>query len=103
MSRISTQTITGKVFAIALAAGTMSVAMLGSTSIAEAKWGQKGAFFGGLGAGVALGVVGAALSNGGGYAAGPDYGYRRVCRMQPQYDEDGEYMGRARVCHTVAY
>ncbi len=55
-------------------------------------WGGWGPYAAG---GLALGIIGASAYNGGGY------GYGRICRVQRQFDEDGNYIGRARVCRRA--
>jgi len=98
-----------KVIAAALVAGALT-STFAATS-AEAGWHHRhgywrGAGWGLAGAGLALGVIGAAAAAN---AAGPgavyedDVEYRRVCRLERRYDEYGNYLGRGRVCRTVAY
>ena len=99
----SRKTIASSAFALITIAATMT----GSAGSAEAKWGHKGAFFGGLAGGLAVGLVGAAIASNSaeasdaGYAEDDDaFRYRRVCRLEPRYNAYGEFIGRARVCRT---
>ncbi len=103
MTKFSNKSFTGKVIAATLAVGTIAIATLSTTAPAEAKWGHKGALWGGLGAGLALGLVGSAIANSGPAYDDADYGVRRVCRVEPRYNDYGDYIGRVRVCRNVAY
>jgi hypothetical protein len=93
-----------KIVAAVLAVATIGAAFAITTTSASAFPGggypghHHGRAWGyGVG-GLALGLLGAAaISQSSGYG----YGYGRSCFMQRQYDEDGNYMGRTRVCRRV--
>ncbi|MBY0613016.1 MAG: hypothetical protein K2P80_12620 [Beijerinckiaceae bacterium] len=101
-----TSSVSKKVASVAFAIATITTAMAGSTGSAEARWGHRGAPVAGLVAGgLALGIIGAAIAN-----SEPAYvedadtiRYRRACRLEPQYDDFGAYIGRVRVCRTIGY
>lgn len=93
-----------KIASVAFAIATVAAAMTASAGSAEARWGHRGAPVAGLIAGgLALGLVGAAIANSEPvYVEDADsFRYRRVCRLEPQYNDFGEYVGRVRVCRTV--
>jgi hypothetical protein len=83
-----------RIAAFALVALTATGTIASSTRQAEARGG-------GVGFGIAAGLVGAAVV-GSAIAAneayGHGYGYRR-CGSVPRYDAWGNYVGRTRVCN----
>lgn len=89
---------------LGLALATVAASLTLSGGAAEAKWGHHGAFAGALAGGLVLGIVSAAMIDA---AEEPEaegrFHYRRVCRMEPRYDETGAFIGRVRVCRTSAY
>ena len=97
------KSISTKVIAAALLASTLGLATSGS---AQAGYhGGHGRAWGAAGAvGLGLGVLGAIAATNA-YAAPVDdeVEVRRVCRMERQFNDYGEYVGRARICRTVAY
>ena len=98
-----TNPLTKKIASVAFAIVSITTAMAGSTGTAEARWGHRGAPVAGLVAGgLALGLIGAAIANSEpAYAEdGDSFRYRRICRLEPQYNDFGEYVGRARVCRA---
>ena len=95
---------------------SMSVLVLGGALVATALAGSTGAQahgFGGHGfGGHGFGGRGwghHGWGHGGGFGlavglSGDDYyGSTRVCSWQRQFDADGDYLGRVRVCRLVAY
>ena len=98
---VSRKSIVSAAFALATVAATMTA----SAGSAEARWGHRGLFFGGLAGGLAVGLVGAAIANNAAasdlaYAEEDSFRYRRVCRMEPRYNDLGEFIGRVRICRT---
>jgi hypothetical protein len=81
-----------KIFAVALAALTLTGSVVATTSQAEAKplgWGW------GVGAGIATAaIVGTAIAA----SNDPYYGYHR-CGWVAQYNAFGQYVGRVRTCY----
>ena len=81
-----------KIFAVALAALTLTGSVVATTSQAEAKplgWGY------GVGAGIATAaIVGTTIAA----SNDPYYGYRR-CGWVAQYNAFGQYVGRVRSCY----
>lgn len=80
-----------KIFAVALAALTLTGSVVATTSQAEAK--QPGWVWG-VGAGIATAaVVGSVIA-----ASNDPYGYHR-CGWVAQYNAFGQYVGRVRSCY----
>ena len=51
--------------------------------------------------GLALGLIGAAIANSADEVeASDEFRYRRVCRLEPRYNDFGEFVGRVTVCRT---
>ncbi len=98
MSNLRTSKI-NKLVAAVLSVATIT-AVLATTTTSASAFPRHGHHHGrawayGAG-GLALGLLGAAaVSQSYGYA------YGRSCYMQRQYDEDGNYMGRSRVCRRA--
>ena len=78
-----------KIVAGTLAALTVTVATLATSTTEANAWGRRG-WGPGIGLGIAAGVVGAAAFA----ATAPVYGCRHVAR----YDRYGNYRGSVRVC-----
>lgn len=86
-----------KLFVVAALAGaTVASTMIASTDEAQAqrRWGRA------VGFGIAAGVLtGLAIAN-----SGPVYVEGgATCRLVPQYDQWGNYVGRVQVCNTTPY
>jgi hypothetical protein len=80
-----------KIAAGSLAALTITVGALASSSTEAHAWGKKG-----IGLGIAGAVIGAAAFAA---ATSPSYGYGPVgCRLVDTYDRWGNYRGTRRVC-----
>jgi hypothetical protein len=83
-----------KIAAGTLAALTITVGALATSSTEAHAWGKKG-FGPGLGFGIAAGVIGAAAFA----ATAPSYGYGVAsCRYVERYDAWGNYRGTRKVC-----
>jgi len=89
----------------------MSVLVIGGALVVTALAGSTGAQANGFG-GHGFGGHGRGhhgWGHGGGFGlavglGGDDYyGSTRVCSWQRQFDADGDYLGRVRVCHLAAY
>ncbi len=95
--------ISTKVLTAALIAGTLGIATAGSAQAGfHGHHGGRG--WGAVGAvGLGLGVLGAIAATNAYNAPVEDVELRRVCRSEPQFNDYGEYVGRARICKTVAY
>ena len=91
-----------KLAAGALAALTLTVGVLATSTTEAQAWGKKG-WGPAIGLGIAAGVIGSAA-----YAAtapgyyGYGYGYTG-CRYVERYDAWGNYRGTRRVCDVVGY
>ena len=85
-----------KIITASIAALTVGATLAATSAPAEAKWGQNGAFFGGLAVGaLAVGALGATA-----YNYGPSYGGCYLER-RPVTDGWGNVIGfrRVRVCN----
>ena len=84
-----------KIAAGTLAALTITVATLATSSTQAHAWGKKG-FGPGIGFGIAAGVIGAAAvaATAPGYYVGPAY----ECRYVERYDRYGNYRGTVKIC-----
>ncbi len=83
-----------KIAAGALAALTITVGALATSSTEAHAWGPKKGFYGkGLGFGLAVGVLGAAAFA----ATAPRY-YGAGCRLVDRVDAWGNYRGTVKVC-----
>ena len=86
-----------------LAALTLTVGMLATSTNEAQAWGKKGWGWGpAVGLGVAAGVIGSAAyaASGPGYYVGPSYGYTS-CRYVERYDVYGNYRGTRKVCEII--
>ena len=92
-------TVSRKLFAAVLSIATIGGALTATTQQASAfphfphphhhfGWGHGG--WGYAAGGLALGALAATA-----------YGYDRPCRLVRQFDEDGNYIGRVRVCRPA--
>jgi hypothetical protein len=88
-----------KIAAGTLAALTITVGALATSSTQAHAWGKKG-FGPGLGFGIAAGVIGAAAyaATAPGYDVAPGY---TSCRYVERYDRWGNYRGTRKVCEIV--
>jgi hypothetical protein len=84
-----------KIAAGTLAALTITVGALATSSTEAQAWGKKGWYGPAIGFGIAAAVIGSAA-----YAAsGPHYYYGAPgCRFVARYDAWGNYRGAVRVC-----
>ena len=104
MTQSNTKTFATKIATAAFALATIGASMAVSTSSAEARWGHRAPIAGVVAGGLALGLIGAAIANGDAYAEdGDSFRYRRVCRIEPRYNDFGEFVGSVRVCRTGGY
>jgi hypothetical protein len=84
-----------KIAAGTLAALTITVGALATSSTEAHAWGKKG-YGPGIGFGIAAGVIGAAAFAA---ATAPSYGYAPVtCRLVDRYDAWNRYRGTQKVC-----
>jgi hypothetical protein len=83
-----------KIAAGTLAALTITVGALATSSTEAQAWGKKGWYGPGIGLGIAAGVIGAAAFA----ATGPYYYGAPACRLVARYDAWGNYRGSVRVC-----
>jgi hypothetical protein len=82
-----------KIAAGTLAALTITVGALATSSTEAHAWGKKG-----IGFGIAAGVLGAAAFAA---ATAPSYGYAPVsCRLVDRYDAWNRYVGTQKICRT---
>ena len=88
-----------KLAAGALAALTLTVGVLATSTTEAQAWGKKG-WGPAVGFGIAAGIIGSAA-----YAATAPgyYGYGYGCRYVERYDAWGNYRGTRRVCDVVGY
>ena len=84
-----------KIAAGTVAALTITVATLATSSTQAHAWGHRG-FGPGIGFGIAAGVIGAAAvaATAPGYYGGPVY----ACRYVERYDRYGNYRGTVKIC-----
>ena len=86
-----------KIAAGTLAALTLTVGVLATSTTEAQAWGRRG-WGPAIGLGIAAGVIGTAA-----YAAtAPGY-YGYGCRYVERYDRWGNYRGTRRVCDVVGY
>jgi hypothetical protein len=91
-----------KFAAIAVAALTLAVGSVATSSEAHA-WGKKGFGWGpAIGLGIAAGVIGGAAyaASGPGYYVAPGY---TSCRYVERFDAYGNYRGTRKICDVVGY
>ena len=87
-----------KVAAGALAALTLTIGVLATSTTEAQAWGKKG-WGPAIGLGIAAGIIGTAA-----YAAtAPGYYGYTSCRYVERYDSWGNYRGTRRVCDVVGY
>jgi hypothetical protein len=89
----STRSLFRKSLGALVLTGALASTMIAGATSAQAfphphhGWGP------GLGIGLGLGLLGAAVA--------ADYSAPRVCHLERQFDEYGNYIGRIRVCRVV--
>ena len=88
--------IAKKFAAAAIAALTIGATVALSAAPAEARYGRKGAFWGGL----AVGLIGAGIASRHAYGHGYGYGYSCWTEKRPRYNRWGDFRGYRyiRVC-----
>ncbi len=92
-----------KLAAGTLAALTITVGVLATSSTEAQAWGKKGWGWGpAVGLGIAAGVIGSAAyaASGPGYYVAPGY---TSCRYVERYDVYGNFRGTRKVCDIVGY
>jgi len=90
-----------KIAAGTLAALTITVGALATSSTEAQAWGKKG-WGPAIGLGIAAGVIGSAAyaASGPGYYVAPGY---TSCRYVERYDVYGNFRGTRKVCDIVGY
>ena len=92
-----------KIAAGSLAALTLTVGVLATSTTEAQAWGKKGRGWGpAIGLGIAAGVIGTAAyaATAPGLLRGPGY---TSCRYVERYDAGGNFRGTRRVCDIVGY